>query len=128
MFLLSFIVLYLLWWMLLLCNTDPLMSYADSLLQVVTFPIVATFTGDSSRLLTDALKSPIHLLKVSSFRVYGLCVHCACVCACSLQGSVGILKFFKDGILKMKRVFMAGSIKSKKESKKEGILNCEGRN
>ena len=79
MFLLSFIVLYLLWWMLLLWNTDLLMSYADSLLQMLTFPIVATFTGDSSRLLTDALKSPIHLLKVSSFRVYGLCVHCAYV-------------------------------------------------
>ena len=35
-----------------------------ALLQVVRFPIVATFAGDSSRLLSDALKSKIHLLKV----------------------------------------------------------------
>jgi len=36
------------------------------LLQALKFPVVATFAGDSSRLLTTALKSNIQLLKVSS--------------------------------------------------------------
>ena len=40
------------------------MLFSNPCLQAVVFPVVATFSGDSSRLLGNALKSNIHLLKV----------------------------------------------------------------